>query len=152
MMRLWLDASLIWSMMVLIKNLLPYIEQVVRALEGEVSLSDLNEGIRPGQSSIYSSYGSSDYDNNQYKDDMKKFRQMALASTEYGSSEYGGTTSEYGMYPSGSSSEAQSRQTTREMKGDSRGFSEAQSQSRQTTRETEMGKMKGDSRGFSENT
>lgn len=125
----------------------PRMSQVVRALEGEVSLSDLNEGIRPGQSSIYSSYGSSDYDTSQYKDDMKKFRQMALASTEYGSSEYGGTTSEYGMYPSGSSSEAQSRQTTREMKGDSRGFSEGQS--RQTTRETEMGKMKGDIRGFS---
>ncbi|XP_021741525.1 proline-rich receptor-like protein kinase PERK1 [Chenopodium quinoa] len=125
----------------------PRMSQVVRALEGEVSLSDLNEGIRPGHSSIYSSYGSSDYDTSQYKDDMKKFRQMALQSTEYGSSEYGGTTSEYGMYPSGSSSEAQSRQTTREMKGDSKGFSEGQS--RPTTREMEMGKMKGDSRGFS---
>lgn len=112
----------------------PRMSQVVRALEGEVSLSDLNEGIRPGQSSIYSSYGSSDYDNGQYKEDMKKFRQMALDSQQYGSSEYGGTTSEYGMYPSGSSSEAQ---TTREM----------------TTREMEMGKMKkpaaADSRGFS---
>ncbi|CAO2822855.1 unnamed protein product [Amaranthus hypochondriacus] len=111
----------------------PRMSQVVRALEGEVSLSDLNEGIRPGQSSIYSSYGSSDYDTNQYKDDLKKFRQMALASQDYGSSEYGGTTSEYGMYPSGSSSEGQSRQTTREI----------------TTREMEMGKIKGDSKGFS---
>lgn len=107
----------------------PRMSQVVRALEGEVSLSDLNEGIRPGQSSIYSSYGSSDYDSGQYKEDMKKFRQMALASQQHGSSEYGGTTSEYGMYPSGSSSEGR---TTREV-----------------TREMEMGKIKADSRGFS---
>lgn len=107
----------------------PRMSQVVRALEGEVSLSDLNEGIRPGQSSIYSSYGSSDYDSGQYKEDMKKFRQMALASQQYGSSEYGGTTSEYGMYPSGSSGEGR---TTREV-----------------TREMEMGKIKADSRGFS---
>ncbi|KAH9613860.1 hypothetical protein KSS87_013091 [Heliosperma pusillum] len=106
----------------------PRMSQVVRALEGEVSLSDLNEGMRPGQSSMYSSYGSSDYESGQYKEDMKRFRQVALASQDYGSSEYGGTTSEYGMYPSGSSSEGPSRQTTREM---------------------EMGKMKGDSRGFS---
>ncbi|KAL9242366.1 hypothetical protein vseg_016375 [Gypsophila vaccaria] len=106
----------------------PRMSQVVRALEGEVSLSDLNEGMRPGHSSMYSSYGSSDYETGQYKEDMKKFRQVALASQEYGSSEYGGTTSEYGMYPSGSSSEGPSRQTTREM---------------------ELGKMKGDSRGFS---
>ncbi|KAK9706026.1 hypothetical protein RND81_07G099900 [Saponaria officinalis] len=106
----------------------PRMSQVVRALEGEVSLSDLNEGIRPGHSSMYSSYGSSDYETGQYNEDMKKFRQVALASQEYGSSEYGGTTSEYGLYPSGSSSEGPSRQTTREM---------------------ELGKMKGDSRGFS---
>ncbi|GAB4839211.1 Proline-rich receptor-like protein kinase perk1 [Ancistrocladus abbreviatus] len=103
----------------------PRMSQIVRALEGDVFLSDLNEGIRPGHSAVYGSYGSSDYDNNQYKEDMKKFRKMALASQEYGSSEYGGTTSEYGMYPSGSSSEGQA------------------------TREMEMGKIKKDSRGFS---
>lgn len=105
----------------------PRMSQVVRALEGEASLSDLNEGVKPGHSSIYSSYGSSDYDSGQYKEDMKRFRQMALASQEHGSSEYGGTTSEYGVNPSGSSSEAQ---TTREM-------------------EMGMGKVKPDSRGFS---
>ncbi|RVW96324.1 Proline-rich receptor-like protein kinase PERK1 [Vitis vinifera] len=44
---------------------------------------------------------------------------MALASRDYGSSEYSGPTSEYGLYPSGSSSEGQ-----------------------RTTREMEMGKMK----------
>ncbi|XP_027175882.1 LOW QUALITY PROTEIN: proline-rich receptor-like protein kinase PERK1 [Coffea eugenioides] len=103
----------------------PRMSQVVRALEGDVSLSDLNEGIRPGHSTVYSSYGSSDYDTAQYNEDMKKFRKMALQSKEYGSSEYSGPTSEYGLYPSGSSSEGQ------------------------TTREMEMGKLKKDGRGFS---
>ncbi|XP_022157553.1 proline-rich receptor-like protein kinase PERK1 [Momordica charantia] len=104
----------------------PRMSQVVRALEGDASLSDLNEGVRPGQSMVYSSHGSSDYDTNQYNEDLRKFRKMALGSTEYGaSSEYSGPTSEYGLYPSGSSSEGQ---TTREMemrtvKKESGGFS-----------------------------
>lgn len=101
-------------------------KQVVRALEGDVSLSDLNEGIRPGHSTVYSSHGSSDYDTAQYNEDMKKFRKMALQSKEYGSSEYSGPTSEYGLNPSGSSSEGQ------------------------LTREMEMRKMKPDSRGFND--
>ncbi|CAO2815944.1 unnamed protein product [Amaranthus hypochondriacus] len=63
---------------------------------------------------------------NQYKDDLKKFRQMALACQDYGSSEYGGTSSEYGMYLSISRNKGESRQTTREI----------------TTKETEMGKIK----------
>ncbi|KAK9148815.1 hypothetical protein Scep_007572 [Stephania cephalantha] len=83
----------------------PRMSQVVRALEGDASISDLHEGLRPGQSNVYSSYGSSDYDNNQYNEDMKKFRKMALASQEYGSSEYSAPTSEYGLQPSASSSE-----------------------------------------------
>ncbi|KAJ7973866.1 Receptor-like kinase [Quillaja saponaria] len=104
----------------------PRMSQIVRALEGDVSLSDLNEGIRPGHSTVYSSHGSSDYDTSQYKEDMKKFRKVALGSQEYvASSEYSGPTSEYGLYPSGSSSEGQ------------------------TTREMEMGKMKRNSQGFS---
>lgn len=102
--------------------------QVVRALEGDVSLADLNEGIRPGHSTMYSSHESSDYDTAQYKEDMKKFRKMALGTQEYGaSSEYSAATSEYGLNPSGSSSEALSRQTTREMEmrkmKNSQGFS-----------------------------
>ncbi|KAK3210719.1 hypothetical protein Dsin_015425 [Dipteronia sinensis] len=105
----------------------PRMSQIVRALEGDVSLSDLNEGIRPGQSNVYSSYGSSDYDTMQYNEDLKKFRKVALSSQEYGASnEYSGpNTSEYGLYPSGSSSEGQ------------------------TTREMEMGKWKKNSQGFS---
>ncbi|XP_041006791.1 proline-rich receptor-like protein kinase PERK1 [Juglans microcarpa x Juglans regia] len=104
----------------------PRMSQIVRALEGDASLSDLNEGIRPGHSTLYNSHGSSDYDTSQYNEDMKKFRKMALGSQEYGASnEYSGATSEYGLYPSGSSSEGQ------------------------TTRETEMRKMKKSSQGFS---
>lgn len=99
--------------------------QIVRALEGDASLADLSEGIRPGHSNVYSFHGSSDYDTSQYKEDMKKFRKVALGSQEYGaSSEYSGPTSEYGLYPSGSSSEGQN------------------------TREMELGKIKKNSQGF----
>ncbi|XP_054824110.1 proline-rich receptor-like protein kinase PERK1 [Prosopis cineraria] len=94
----------------------PKVSQVVRALEGDMSLSDLNEGIKPGHSSVYSFRGSSDYDTAQYKEDMKKFRKMALGTQELGgSSEYSAPTSDNSLFPSGSSSEGQSRQTTREM-------------------------------------
>ncbi|CAN1241047.1 Proline-rich receptor-like protein kinase PERK1 [Linum perenne] len=98
----------------------PRMSQVVRALEGDVSLADLNEGMRPGDSS--------DYDTSQYNEDMRKFRKMALGSQEHGvSSEYSGApTSEYGLNPSGSSSEG-----------------------KMMTREMEMGKMKRNSQGFS---
>lgn len=107
----------------------PRMSQVVRALEGDVSLADLNEGVRPGHSTMYSSHESSDYDTQQYKEDMIKFRKLALVTQEYGgaSSEYSAATSEYGLNPSGSSSENQSRQTTREMEmrkmKNSQGFS-----------------------------
>ncbi|KAJ0524103.1 putative protein kinase RLK-Pelle-PERK-1 family [Helianthus annuus] len=100
----------------------PRMSQVVRALEGDVSLSDLNEGIRPGSS--FGSHGSSDYDAGQYNEDMVKFRKMALSTQEYASSEYSRPTTEYGLYPSGSSSEGQ------------------------TTREMEMSKYKRDGPGF----
>ncbi|OVA06216.1 Protein kinase domain [Macleaya cordata] len=65
---------------------------------------------------VYGSHESSDYDTFQYNEDIKKFRKMALNSQEYGSSEYsgGGPTSEYGLNPSGSSSEG--GQTTREVR------------------------------------
>ncbi|VVA98612.1 unnamed protein product [Arabis nemorensis] len=104
----------------------PRMSQIVRALEGNVSLSDLNEGMRPGHSNVYSSYGgSTDYDTSQYNDDMKKFRKMALGTQEYGTTgEYSNPTSEYGLYPSGSSSEGQA------------------------TREMEMGKIKKTGQGY----
>ncbi|OMO66721.1 hypothetical protein COLO4_30403 [Corchorus olitorius] len=92
----------------------PRMSQVVRALEGNISLDDLNEGITPGHSTQFGSYGSSDYSSFQYNEDMKKFRKMALESQELGSSEYSGLTSEYGVNPSGSSTEGQIP-TTQEM-------------------------------------
>lgn len=91
-----------------------------------MSLSDLNEGIRPGHSTVYSSYGSSDYDASQYSDDMKKFRKLALASQEYGSTDqYSNPTSEYGLHPSGSNCEGQlskEMEMSRRTKKDNRGF------------------------------
>ncbi|KAJ8749826.1 hypothetical protein K2173_013229 [Erythroxylum novogranatense] len=89
----------------------PRMSQVVRSLEGDLSLSDINEGIIPGHSSAHS-VGSSDYDSGQYKEDMKKFRQAVLGRQDVASSEYSAATSEYGQNPSVSSSEGYN---TREM-------------------------------------
>ncbi|XP_061352164.1 proline-rich receptor-like protein kinase PERK4 [Gastrolobium bilobum] len=63
--------------------------QIVRALEGDVSLEDLKEGMMKsgGQSSVYtSSSGSSDYDTMQYNADMAKFRKAIMSSQEFGDS------------------------------------------------------------------
>ncbi|XP_022714977.1 proline-rich receptor-like protein kinase PERK15 isoform X2 [Durio zibethinus] len=83
------------------------VDWIVRALEGNISLDDLNEGIIPGHSTVFGSYESSDYSSTQYREDMKKFRKVALESQELGSSEYSAVTSEYGVNPSSSSSEGQ---------------------------------------------
>ncbi|CAE6159783.1 unnamed protein product [Arabidopsis arenosa] len=87
----------------------PKMSQIVRALEGDMSMEDLSEGTRPGQST-YLSPGSvsSEYDASSYSVDMKKFKKLALENKEYQSSEYGGT-SEYGLNPSASSSEEMNR-------------------------------------------
>ncbi|KAE9464520.1 hypothetical protein C3L33_03636, partial [Rhododendron williamsianum] len=87
--------------------------EVVRALEGNLSLSDLYAEFRPRHSTAYSSHGSLDYDTNQYSEDLKKFKKVALGTQECGSSEQSRSTSEYGSHPSGSSSVAQ--QNTQEM-------------------------------------
>ncbi|KAG7531560.1 hypothetical protein ISN44_As08g001780, partial [Arabidopsis suecica] len=83
----------------------PKMSQIVRVLEGDMSMDDLSEGKRPGQSK-YLSPGSvsSEYNASSYTADMKKFKKLALENKEYQSSEYGGT-SEYGLNPSASSSE-----------------------------------------------
>jgi len=76
--------------------------QIVRVLEGDVSLEDLNEGK---QTSAYnSSDASSEYDTRAYTADLKKFRQVAFATQDFASSEYGGSTSDYGLNASSSSS------------------------------------------------
>ncbi|XP_074573940.1 proline-rich receptor-like protein kinase PERK15 [Curcuma longa] len=82
----------------------PRISQIVRALEGDMSLEDLNEGVRPGHSRFFSSYGSSDYDSIQYNEDMKKFRKMAFGTREYENTEQ---SIGYGQNPSSSSGEGQ---------------------------------------------
>ncbi|XP_041010045.1 proline-rich receptor-like protein kinase PERK7 [Juglans microcarpa x Juglans regia] len=89
----------------------PKMSQIVRALEGDVSLDDLNEVMKPGQSSNFGS-SSSEYDASLYSANMKKFRKMALDSQEYGSSEYG-ATSEYGLNPSSTSSSDNSQELSR---------------------------------------
>lgn len=80
-------------------------------MEGDVSLDDLNEGIKAAQSSNFSSSGSEN-GGSSYITDMKKFKKMASASNEYGSSEYG-ATSDYGLNPSSSSSSDHSQEMGR---------------------------------------
>ncbi|XP_020394539.1 proline-rich receptor-like protein kinase PERK1 isoform X1 [Zea mays] len=92
----------------------PRMSQVVRALEGDVSLEDLNEGVRPGHSRFFGSYSSSDYDSGQYNEDMQKFRKTAFNNNTYTSSQYSAPTSEYGQVPSGSSSEGRQTQEMEE--------------------------------------
>ncbi|KAF7843350.1 proline-rich receptor-like protein kinase PERK15 [Senna tora] len=82
----------------------PRMSQVVRALEGNISLDDLNEGNTPGHSRAFSSFESTNYDTNQYNEDLKKFRKLAL---DQGTSEYSGPSSEYGQHQSASSSSGQ---------------------------------------------
>ncbi|XP_078436389.1 putative proline-rich receptor-like protein kinase PERK6 [Wolffia australiana] len=81
----------------------PKMSQIVRALEGNSSLEDLNDGLKPGQSVVFASSNSSNYDSSSYTSNMRKFQRVALASQEFNSSEYG-ATSEYGLNPSVSSS------------------------------------------------
>lgn len=76
-------------------------KQVVRALDGNISLDDLNEGNTPGHSRAFSSFESSGYDTGQYNEDLKKFRKLAL---EQETSEYSGPSSDYGQHQSASSS------------------------------------------------
>lgn len=89
----------------------PKMSQIVRALEGDVSLEDLNEGVKPGQSSYFGSSSENNHDVGSYSANMRKFRKIALDSQDYGSSEYG-ATSEYGLDPS-SSSDDSSREISR---------------------------------------
>lgn len=89
--------------------------QIVRAFEGNICIDDLTEGAAPGHSTIYSLDGSSDYSSTQYKEDLKKFKKMALESQTFGSSECSGLTSDNGQNPSGSSSITEGQRTTQEI-------------------------------------
>lgn len=84
--------------------------QIILALEGKLPLDDLTEPIQSRQNVLNNdSHDSSDYDSlydtTQYREDLIKFRKMALESAEHTVSEYSGPTSEFGLRPSGSSSE-----------------------------------------------
>lgn len=88
-------------------------------MEGNLSLDDLNEGIKPGHSRAFGSYESTDYDSSQYKQDLEKFRKMALESQQYVTSESSGPSTESALHQSVSSSDCL-----------------------QTSQETELGKIK----------
>ncbi|KAK4366346.1 hypothetical protein RND71_014226 [Anisodus tanguticus] len=82
------------------------IYQIVRALDGDSSLEDLNE--KPGKNNT-ANFGASGpasdiYDTRAYNADMMKFRQMVMTNQDFNSSEYG-ATSDYGLHPSETSSE-----------------------------------------------
>ena len=71
-------------------------------MEGDSSLEDLHDGAGH----------SLECESSNYNEDMKKFGKMALQGSDYQSSQYSAPTSEYGLNPSGSSSEGPN---TREM-------------------------------------
>ncbi|KAL5202184.1 hypothetical protein ABZP36_013136 [Zizania latifolia] len=83
----------------------PRMSQIVRYLEGELSMEDLNSGVAPGQSLLHLHEHSGDT-----TEQMKRIRRMAFVPgtgtvTENVSSDYlSELTSEYGLYPSSSSS------------------------------------------------
>ncbi|KAK3410940.1 hypothetical protein EUGRSUZ_J02965 [Eucalyptus grandis] len=85
----------------------PAMTQVVRALEGNFSLSDFNEGIMPGHGRVYNRCLNSDYDPSRDQEDSKNFRMMALESHEQATSEFSGQNSDDGLQPSSSSSKSQ---------------------------------------------
>ncbi|KAL9244642.1 hypothetical protein vseg_018400 [Gypsophila vaccaria] len=80
----------------------PQMSQVVRALEGNLSAADLLKEIAPDNRTFHDS---SDYDSSlQYKEDLKKFRKLALESQDQTTVEY---TGEHGAPPYSSSTDYQ---------------------------------------------
>ncbi|PHT83304.1 Proline-rich receptor-like protein kinase PERK7, partial [Capsicum annuum] len=79
---------------------------IVRALDGDASLEDLNEKAGKNTTNFGGASGppTDIYDTRAYNADMMKFRQMVMTSKEFNSTEYGGT-SDYGLHPSDTSSE-----------------------------------------------
>ncbi|CAJ1973861.1 unnamed protein product [Sphenostylis stenocarpa] len=85
-------------------RLRPRMSQIVGALEGVVSLTDLVGDVTPGHTTIYNWSNYLGYDANQYQQNMRSFN-LALSSQKYSSNGYSETTSAYGLHSSGSSSE-----------------------------------------------
>lgn len=69
-------------------------KQIAQALEGNLSLDDPNEEVLLDTTEHLAPPGNIDYSNRQYKEVLKKFRKMALESSEQGSSECSGSSSE----------------------------------------------------------
>lgn len=93
----------------------PKMSQIVRALEGDSSLEDLNGGPRSSKTGTTSGSSGNDtqtYDTGMYNADMSKFRKMVMDSgIESNSSEFG-DTSDYGLHPSASSSDEFGRRSS----------------------------------------
>ncbi|OEL34671.1 Proline-rich receptor-like protein kinase PERK4 [Dichanthelium oligosanthes] len=84
----------------------PKMSQIVMALQGNMPLEELNDGVRPGHGATFSSssgsgseYGSG---SGSYTAQMERIRRAAMASPEY-SADYAGSIPEYG-HPSPASS------------------------------------------------
>ena len=77
---------------------------MVRALEGDVSLEDMSDGVKAGQSSYFGSSTTSENDTSSDTADVKRLQKKAMDSREEISSDCGGT-SEYGLNPSATSGE-----------------------------------------------
>ncbi|XP_028555722.1 putative proline-rich receptor-like protein kinase PERK6 [Dendrobium catenatum] len=88
----------------------PKMSQIVRALEGDSSLEDLTEGVKPGQSMQFTS--SSEHESGSYASKMRRFRKAVFNSNDL-SQEYSGQTSDYGRNPSSSSSSEEISAQTR---------------------------------------
>ncbi|KAI5063785.1 hypothetical protein GOP47_0020455 [Adiantum capillus-veneris] len=96
----------------------PRMRKVVRALEGEYSLVDLNEGLKPGLSTLYESLernrlsttGDDRTSTDHRKEAMSSWAERVdIFKREEESREFSsGETSEYGLHPSASSSECHS--------------------------------------------
>ncbi|KAG7578537.1 Protein kinase domain [Arabidopsis thaliana x Arabidopsis arenosa] len=97
----------------------PRMDQVARVLEGNISPSDLNQGITPGHSNVYgSSGGSTDYDSSQDNEGMNTFRKVGLETQDL----YSSPISEYDLYPSWSSTEGQTTRKTGNIKRPGQGY------------------------------
>ncbi|CAA2997075.1 proline-rich receptor kinase PERK6 [Olea europaea subsp. europaea] len=83
----------------------PKMSQIVRALEGDVSLEDLNEGVKAANRGLHGSSGSSEYESGSYSD-LKKIGKTGLSSQEFNSSEHR-YTGEYVHSSAGNSQEFQ---------------------------------------------
>ncbi|KAL6880257.1 hypothetical protein ACP4OV_011822 [Aristida adscensionis] len=83
----------------------PKMSLIVAALRGEAALEELNDGVRPGHSTMFSSSSGSsgsEYGSGSYTREMERIRRAALPSPEY-SAEYAGSIPEFG-HPSPASS------------------------------------------------